>query len=143
MQILSPILCERISTNQEIFNDYCEYIDSLLSINTIYPWTEYKNSPKQSGIYVLRYNDAIVYIGETSNIHNRLVHHKNGNGSALKTKIADSLVTELPEDYLQKCTIQYIPMLLGRTEIEKYLIDKYNPVFNNYNLRKRYGDKNE
>jgi len=131
-------LCEQIAENETVLKEYCEYVNNLLQENPVCIWNEYKNSPKKSGIYVIRHNDTIIYIGETGCIHDRLVHHKNGNGSALKKKISDYFITEIPEDYLKSCTIQYIPLLLGRAEVEKFLIDKYNPVFNNYNLRKRY-----
>ena len=121
----------------DIVRGYCTYIEQELLDQKQYEWLSYKKFPKQSGIYVIRdIAGQIVYIGETSNIHDRLTHHQNANGSALKNKIADFTQAN-PNSYLYECTIACLPMLLGRAEVEKYLIDKYDPIFNNYNLRKR------
>ena len=124
--------------NEEVLYNICETVDLVyLPQQSWMLWTERKSVPKEPGIYILSNDGEIVYIGETSNIYDRLTHHENGNGSALKEKIQD--YTSLnPIDYLNNCMLKVLPIKFGRLEIEKHLIRKYNPIFNNYKLRKRY-----
>ena len=124
--------------DETVLKGYCEYIDhEVIPELKMYPWSHRKSSPKDAGIYLIYKDDELVYVGETSNIYDRLTHHENGNGSALKEKIHDYSGVE-PYEYLQGCLLRTFVVKLGRLEVEKYLIDKYNPVFNNYKLRKRY-----
>ena len=118
--------------NDGIFSkDYCKYIDGLIPETEELSWADRKSSPKEAGIYLIYKDGELVYIGETSNIYDRLTHHENGNGSALKEKIENYTGIE-PTSYLMSCTLKTIPIKLGRLEVEKYLISRYNPIYNNY-----------
>lgn len=101
------------------------------------PWSNFRQAPKLAGIYAIKKDNKIIYIGETSNIYDRLIHHNNRNGSKLKEKIED-FSDESAEEYLKNCFYKCIPVNLGRIEFEKFLITLYKPLFNNYNLRKKY-----
>lgn len=132
------ILSKKLLSSKEILHDIYNIVEAQIIPDQCWlPWAERKLVPKDPGIYIISKNDEIIYIGETSNIYERLTHHKNGNGSALKDKIQDYTNCN-PDKYLQDCKIKFLPITLGRIEIERYLINKYNPVFNNYKLRKRY-----
>lgn len=100
-------------------------------------WSEFRDTPDVAGIYAIKNNDKIVYIGETRSIHSRLTHHYNRNGSALKDKIEEHSGIDA-DTYLQNCTFKCFPVKLGRIELEEVLIKTYDPIFNNYKLRKRY-----
>ena len=128
--------CKQIINTDKALQDVCNYVDNVITQTSGITWDERKTITKEPGLYLI-YNNDLVYIGETSNIHNRLSSHEKGNASQLRNKISDYTNTN-PIEYLSNCTIKTIPIKLGRLEIERYLIKKYNPIFNNYKLRKRY-----
>ena len=121
--------------DENTLKECCNYVDGLIPETKSITWNERKTVTRESGLYFI-FNKDLVYIGETSNLHNRISSHEKGNASKLRSKIQDYTKQD-PELYLEKCTLKTIPIKLGRLEIEKYLIKKYNPVFNNYKLRKR------
>lgn len=136
--MLKRLLSEDLLNNEKISCDICETVaERFLPKKKWVSWAERKSVPKEPGLYIISNEDKIVYIGETSNIHERLTHHENDNGSALKDKIQDHTGYD-PVTYLKSCKLKVIPVKFGRLEIEKFLIRKYNPIFNNYKLRRRY-----
>lgn len=93
-----------------------------------------KSLPKVNGVYALYHNEEIVYIGESKNIRDRLTHHYKQNGSGLLKTIAQE---EDINTYMSECTIKILPIKIGRSEIEEYLIHKLNPRFNNYKRKQK------
>ncbi len=104
--------------------------------------------PKSPGVYrVLDVDKQLIYIGESSNINTRYITHSNSKNtyfSALRRHIATEKLglelinkrklTEENESkvnkYLSQCKIDYMKMMFGRYEFEKFLIKKHSPKLN-------------
>lgn len=106
-----------------------------------------KQLPKKNGVYLFCRNDKYLYVGSSRNIYDRVAnHHWTRNNSQLLNNLEEFFNTFhlnklLPlDDYLKDCYIQYIEVEFGRAEIEDYIIEKCNPILNNFrqNMRKIY-----
>lgn len=103
-----------------------------------------------AGLYIVKdKSDKIIYIGESSNIGERIKTHSGRTYfSALRRHIGtDILGFELQEikekkryfseiedrkvtEFLKTCKVTLFPVTLGRYEFEEYLIKKYRPLLN-------------
>lgn len=103
-----------------------------------------------AGLYIVKdKSDKIIYIGESSNIGERIKTHSGRTYfSALRRHIGtDILGFELQEikgkkryfseiedrkltEFLKTCKVTLFPVALGRYEFEEYLIKKYRPLLN-------------
>lgn len=109
-------------------------------------WTleNLRNLPRKNGVYALFNNDGtFLYVGESKNIYDRIYkHHRTGQASALTAKMSEYFhfknITEL-NLYLSNCYIQIITFEYGRSELEEYIIEKFQPIFNNFRVRLRKG----
>lgn len=118
------------------------YDNALNTLNACKPYkfTEITTMDRVNGIYALYNGDKeVVYIGSAKDIRNRWVHHRNRNGSALMEKIIEEIGNENLSQFLEECTIKYVHVSIGRSELEDHLINRFNPIYNNYRKRKRYG----
>lgn len=107
--------------------------------------------PERPGLYVVwnDRSDQIIYIGESSDLRARHdVHCKHTYFSALRRNVGTTLLGfELQEikgrrryfaehedrmvtDYLRHSTYQFMPVSLGRLELEEFLIRKYRSALN-------------
>ena len=108
--------------------------------------------PDNKGIYMVFNNDQIIYIGETSNLIERYNTHSGTTYfSALRRHIGKTLLKfnfvqikvknkknrEFLEDddkqvteYLKSCKVKFLPVNIGRYELEEFLIRKHHPVLN-------------
>ncbi len=104
------------------------------------------------GIYMVFNNDQIIYIGETSSLIERYKTHSGTTYfSALRRHIGKTLLKfdfvqikvknkknrEFLEDddkqvteYLKSCKVKFLPVNIGRYELEEFLIRKHHPVLN-------------
>lgn len=103
-----------------------------------------------AGLYIVKdKSDKLIYIGESSNIGERIKTHSGRTYfSALRRYIGtDILGFELQEikgkkryfseiedrkvtEFLKTCKVTLFPVALGRYEFEEYLIKKYRPLLN-------------
>ena len=129
------------NVGMELFKQqfYKESLEALQSCKP-YKFTEIKTMDKVNGVYAL-YDKAgeVVYIGSAKDVRNRWIHHRNRNGSALMDKITEEIGSENLVNFLEECVIKYVHVSIGRSELEDHLIELYNPIYNNYRKRKRYG----
>lgn len=91
---------------------------------------------KKAGIYEIRHNDVLVYIGESNDLNNRIRQHKKDKISDL-----DLLIYDSPQDY-EINILYYINDKRKRKSVEKRLIKKYKPKYNkrhNNNYKYIYG----
>lgn len=116
-------------------------------------WTS--EFPNVGGCYAIFLKDEIVYVGETGKISARLrdlldsrnhtlrrnlgkafFSDKEGYHDASTKKKFPPHIESMVNNVLEKMTIAVLPIALGRSEIEEYLVEKYNPVFNSKTKRK-------
>ena len=114
-----------------------------------------KGVPTESGVYAFFDKDKIIYIGETGSLKGRMSDVRRTVNHTLRRTIGNKLFSntkdfnkatskkKFPEhieilinEYMEKLYVTMIPISFGRAEIEEYLIEKYNPVFNTKTKRK-------
>lgn len=101
---------------------------------------ERKSVPQIAGVYVIRNNGDLCYIGKSSNLRTRICSNHLGprkRSSTLRRKVSKHLKTDNEDqitEWLKKVTIAWIP--LGHhglaLAVEDYAIVKFNPPFNGY-----------
>ena len=107
------------------------------------------NMEKVAGIYIVRNDNKLLYIGESSDIFERFSTHSNRTYfSALRRHIGTEILNfelherngkkkyfEVNEDkkvteFLKSCKASFYPTHFGRYELEEFLIKKYRPLLN-------------
>lgn len=106
--------------------------------------------PAKPGIYHVEHpSHGLIYIGESSNIHERYTTHStNTRFSALRRHIGENILgfelqtkngkrmyfadnqDEHVTTFLRNCMVRVMPVALGRYELEEHLIKKYRPLLN-------------
>ena len=85
-----------------------------------------KEMPKESGAYLFKVNDEIIYVGSTNNLNHRLGQHKYcikaGNNNNRQKDFYAFL-------QLNPFTVEYI-LEENYKELEEQLIEQYHPRFN-------------
>lgn len=124
-----------IITNQQIIKELLQEGEELLLLSDPLPFNanNLKDLKDVPGVYVISSEGKIIYVGQTKKLRDRLYKHhlKRTPTSSLRKNILRVLGTEYcVNNYLKYCTFQYIPINLGRIELEEYLIAKYRPIFN-------------
>ena len=139
-----------------------DYLDKLLNellnsnrhkIELTRSWaSQFPNTP---GVYIFRSGDKIVYAGETGSIRGRmkdLIDTRNHTirrsiGTKLYStrndytkassskKFCDVIETELNLHITTELTLSFIPVALGRKELEEKLFSVHSPEYNNKGLR--------
>lgn len=85
-----------------------------------------KNFPKESGVYLFKANEEVVYVGSSKNLYYRMKEHKKA-----VTKGSNAERNAALYDYLQnnQFTIQF-QLTDDYHQEEQKLIEKYNPKYN-------------
>lgn len=139
-----------------------DYLDNLLNdllnadrheIVLTRTWaTQFPNTP---GVYIFRSGDTIIYAGETGSIRGRMkdiVDTRNHTlrrsiGTKLfsdrtdftkassKQRFCDAIEAELNKFISSSLTLSFIPVPLGRKELEEKLFSVHSPEYNNKGLR--------
>ncbi|WP_428661777.1 GIY-YIG nuclease family protein [Runella sp.] len=111
--------------------------------------------PNVPGVYIFRSADQIVYAGETGSIRGRMKdlidtrNHVIRRSIGIKLfsnrddytkptsskKFCDTIEAELNLHITTELTISFIPVELGRKELEKRLFSNYSPQYNIKGLR--------
>lgn len=112
-------------------------------------WTN-ASAPGGPGLYIIRSHDGeVIYVGESSDVQSRfLTHGHDTYFSAVRRNVGENLLgfrlrtiggrkryfTE-DEDveitrYLHTCQVGFLPVFIGRYELEEYLIAQYRPIVN-------------
>lgn len=112
-------------------SEFCKHFEEELFSSEALPFEEARKTYKNNGVYSIYYNDELIYIGSAKHISDRLVHHKNRNGSALLEKI-ESNTNQDALSILQNSMFKCVEVPFGRSELEEHLIKKFNPTYNNY-----------
>ena len=110
---------------------------------------DFTHVPNEGGIYLIYYNNELIYIGETSCISERIKTHsrqtyfsafrrncgtillnfvlkeKNGKKRYF-TEEEDSIIN----NFLQQCTIVPFTVAIDRGELEERLIKEFSPLLN-------------
>jgi hypothetical protein len=111
--------------------------------------------PDAAGVYAIFFNGKVVYTGETGKISARLGDLIDTRNHTLRRNLGKGLFSEkegyqdasakkkfpehienLVNSALEQMTVAVLPISLGRSEVEEYLVGKYNPVFNSKTKRK-------
>ncbi len=133
-------------------NNYLELLqdaeNKIMKLNFV-PWHDFI-CEKTAGVYIVKdKSDNIIYIGESSNLEERIFVHANRTYfSALRRHIGTDLLgyslLELKgkkryfspfeddkiTEFLNSCRAIALPISFGRFELEEYLIRKYRPLLN-------------
>ncbi|MCW4470768.1 GIY-YIG nuclease family protein [Flavobacterium sp. MFBS3-15] len=140
------------NTTQEIHSDILKQGENIVLNSKFTNWFDAKII-SNAGLYlVIDKSGALLYIGESSNVGERIItHSKRSYFSALRRHIGTNVLdfqlkemngkfryfSEIEEmainDYLKKCKLVIFPVSFGRYELEEYLIQKYKPVLNRKN----------
>jgi len=104
-------------------------------------------APEKPGVYVLKYNDQIVYVGETGSLRGRMYDLLNTVNHTVRRSIGERYFSKVggfikatssqrfPEhvevlvnDFIgSNLKISYLPVPLGRKELEELIADTINP----------------
>ncbi|WP_321515889.1 GIY-YIG nuclease family protein [Marinifilum fragile] len=141
-----------LSKNEEKLLNKCKTIKVQLTREWI------KQFPQNAGVYVFRENNKISYFGETGNIKGRMSDILNTQNHTIRRNIGETNFSEHPnyqkasskrkfpidiENLVNKwiesqMTVSFLPLSLGRKELEERLCEKFNPK---YNLKGKRGSK--
>lgn len=110
-------------------------------------WT--KQITRDAGIYAFFDQDNVVYIGESGSLKARMGDVRRTVNHTLRRNIGTKLFSEIegyekatskkkyPEhieilvnEYMEKLHTVIVPVPFGRTEVEEYLVSKFEPKFN-------------
>lgn len=143
--MLSQEECDQLFQKVEVQLRICEKIKIYGNSN----WSG--TLPKIPGIYVVwSATNQIVYVGETSNLQERMNDLKDTRHHTLRRSVGhmefskepdfhkanskvkfsppiEKLVTEF---FKATLTLTYCPTKIGRKEFEEYLMKKYKPKYN-------------
>lgn len=129
---------------------------NLLNVNIKKPIVfskEWVNTfPDSAGVYILRRDDKICYVGEASSLRSRM--YKLTTKHVVRWKIAKNDFWEkhgkfdsknIPEEVkfailelLSKdFELSFIEVPFGRKELEQRIIDKYSPIYNTIGKKKK------
>ena len=103
-----------------------------------------KSIPKSPGCYIAWQNDAIIYVGETTNLFKRIRKMTRMGGHSLRKRIGRRMYNEpkstkrftpvkeekLNQYLIDNIKISYLVVKLGRKELEEIIMDKYDPEYN-------------
>lgn len=118
-----------------------------------YDWSRINDLPKEAGVSAIYKGKELLYVGESENIFNKFTKHYNNPSS--KTVFRRNLaevklgipfkkndkgrkVSTIPQfeidtktaEFVRNCTIRYMLVDLGRTELKEYIIKRYSPPLN-------------
>jgi len=108
-----------------------------------------RNMPDASGVYAFMDKDKIVYVGETGHLQGRMSDVRSTRNHTLRRSVGERKFSKMKgykkassrdrypdhielklNQYLKRLYVSVLPVSLGRTEFEEYLVDKYEPIFN-------------
>jgi predicted GIY-YIG superfamily endonuclease len=122
----------------------------LLCLQAAYfPWSS-AAPPKSPGIYIIKSDQGeIIYVGESSDVGKRYSTHDSRTyfsavrrnlgeeilGYRLQTRNGKKRYFEQAEGiaitkFLHSCSITFVPIQIGRYEVEEFLIRKLSPLIN-------------
>ncbi len=113
------------------------------------------NFPRKAGVYVFFENDTIVYVGETTSLKDRMkdvlrtlnhtlrrkigehnfLNHKNYTKASSITKYHPDIESKVDQWFTKKMKMSFLPVPLGRKELEELLVKEYNPKYNSKTRR--------
>lgn len=124
-----------------------------LAESRAFSWDSIDKIPKEAGVSAIYKGKELLYVGESENMHNKFVNHhdnsksksvfrknlaevklgipfkKNDKGKKVPTIPVEQVEVKV-QDYIQNCTVRYLVIELGRTELKEYIIKRYSPVLN-------------
>ena len=110
---------------------------------------------KTAGVYLIRIEGKIRYVGETGNIYKRMKdllktynhtfrrslgkkHYSNEKDyfkASSSKKFSDRIEAELDDYMFKNCEVSFLDVRLGRKELEEFIQDKYKDQL--LNVRKK------
>lgn len=116
----------------------------------IYNKEWYKQFPKCEAVYLFRdTEDTVCYVGESACLRKRMADLYDTRRHTLRRNIAEINFSHLPgyikptsnrkgnpdtesrvTAVMESMTMSYLPVRLGRSEFEEYMIERYNPMYN-------------
>lgn len=119
-----------------------------LDIEISRSWND--NFPREAGVYVFFENDTIVYVGETTSLKDRMKdvlrtlnhtlrrkigehnfsNHKNYTKASSITKYHPDIEIKVDQWFTKKMKMSFLPVPLGRKELEELMVKEYNPKYN-------------
>ena len=84
--------------------------------------------PKESGVYLFKANDEVIYVGSSNNLYIRMIRHR----SRIKQGSAHGYQQDLYK-YLQSnpFTVEF-QITDNYIQLEQELVEKYNPIYNSH-----------
>lgn len=81
---------------------------------------------KKAGVYLLKVNEEVIYVGSSNNLHTRMVNHRSlirkGSNAERNPALYDFLKSN-------QFTIEY-QLTINYKQLEQQLIEQYHPKFN-------------
>lgn len=116
----------------------------------------YKEFPKCEAVYMFRNADGkVCYVGESACFRKRMTDLYDTRRHTLRRNIADVHFSDTPgfieptsnrkgnaeteigiTRVMENMYMSYLPVKLGRSEFEEYMIEKYKPMYNTKTKRK-------
>jgi len=139
-----------------------DYLDNLknellnskrLNIEISKSWNS--NFPNETGVYIFFEDGNIVYVGETTSLKERMrdvlrtfnhtlrrkigknnfENHKNYTKASSTNKYHPDIEIEIDRWLIDKMEMSFLPVFLGRKELEELMVKEYNPKYNSRTRR--------
>lgn len=151
---MQNVLSLLISRDNETITILLRIMEAMLineeRIPYIYSKEWYKEFPKCEAVYMFRNKDGVIcYVGESACFRKRMADLYDTRRHTLRRNIADIHFSGLlgyikPTSnrkgnketeagvtrIMESMFLSYLPVKLGRSEFEEYMIDKYKPMYN-------------
>lgn len=148
-----------VYNNLDILNGLITEVENVISVaeqHQMYADKWPSQVPSQAGIYLIRNKDKIiVYVGESSNINARMrditrtvnhtfrrkvgaelfCGHPEYTQASSKRRYSDQIEELINQHCIDHFNISFIPLVIGRKEIEDYLLQKHDPIYNSKQKR--------
>lgn len=118
-------------------------------------WAKLHQIPNSEGVYAVYNDNKLCYVGETACLYKRMNDMFDSRNHTIRRTIAqkefstkegyikptshnkaDEQTESSINEFMEKLEIAYIEVKLGRTELEEFIMRKYDPIYNIKRKRK-------
>lgn len=118
-------------------------------------WAKLHQIPNSEGVYAVYNDNKLCYVGETACLYKRMNDMFDSRNHTIRRTIAQKEFSAKEEyikptshnkadeqtessinEFMEKLEIAYIEVKLGRTELEEFIMRKYDPIYNIKRKRK-------
>lgn len=126
-----------------------------LKFQHIRQWAKMHQIPRSEGVYAVFKDNTLCYVGETACLRKRMNDMYDSRNHTIRRTIAqkefsenvgyikptshnkaDEQTEHLINEFMEKLEIVYLEVKLGRTELEEWIMQNHNPIYNVKRKRK-------